>query len=91
MENASFPVGICAERTAIVNAVSEGKRKFKAIAVVAEATKGNISAPCGMCRQNLAEFGDIPVYLTTPSMELVKKTSVQELLPMAFGFNGQTF
>ena len=53
IENAAFPVTICAERTAIFKAVSEGERKFTAMAVVTN----NGGSPCGSCRQVLAEFG----------------------------------
>ena len=53
VENASYGLSICAERTAAFKAVSEGEREFVAIAVVTE----NGSAPCGACRQVLNEFG----------------------------------
>ncbi len=52
IENASYPVTICAERVALVKAVSEGVREFDAIAVVTH----NGGSPCGMCRQMLFEF-----------------------------------
>lgn len=54
IENASYPVTNCAERTAIFKAVSEGYREFAAIAIVAD-TPGPCS-PCGMCRQAISEF-----------------------------------
>jgi cytidine deaminase len=53
VENASYPAGNCAERTAVFKAVSEGKRKFKAIAIVGGKT---LTSPCGVCRQVLREF-----------------------------------
>jgi cytidine deaminase len=59
VENASYGGTICAERSAIVNAVSHGHQKFKGIAVVTQLPKGG--APCGICRQFLVEFGDIQV------------------------------
>src|SRR5881296_2781589 len=58
VENASYGLTICAERVALAKAVSEGHRKFKAIAVVAPS--GGLS-PCGACRQVLAEFGEMVV------------------------------
>ncbi|XP_031849175.1 cytidine deaminase [Nomia melanderi] len=88
VENASYPVGTCAERAAIVKAVSEGKRKFKALTVVAD--MGNNSSfvtPCGFCRQAMIEFGDIPIYLSSPDMKNVLKTTTRILLPRAFGLN----
>jgi cytidine deaminase len=54
VENASFGLTCCAERTAVFHAVSEGERKFLAIAVTARAGHG--APPCGACRQVLAEF-----------------------------------
>lgn len=61
VENASYPVGVCAERSAISAAVTAGRKKFVAIAVV---TSASIPvAPCGMCRQALAEFGSHLVLL----------------------------
>lgn len=58
IENASFPAGICAERTAIFKAVSEGEREFEAIALVGgrEGETAEFCAPCGVCRQVMAEF-----------------------------------
>lgn len=85
VENASYPAGICAERTALSKAISEGKRHFKAVAVVADEEKGKVTAPCGICRQSLAEFGNINVYLSKPDMKTVITTTIQELLPLTFG------
>ena len=53
VENAVYPLCICAERAAVVKAVSEGEREFVALAVVTE----NGGSPCGSCRQTLREFG----------------------------------
>ena len=53
IENAAYPTSICAERTAVFKAVSEGERDFEIIAVVTD----NGGSPCGSCRQVLAEFG----------------------------------
>lgn len=83
IENSSYGLANCAERTAIFKAVSEGVMKFKAIAVVAD-TKGPC-APCGACRQVISEFcaPDMPVYLTNLNGD-IQQTTVGELLPGAF-------
>ncbi|MCH7964319.1 MAG: cytidine deaminase [Bacteroidetes bacterium] len=82
IESSSYSLTICAERTAIFKAISEGERKFKAIAVVGD-TEGFIS-PCGACRQVISDLcGDIDVVLVNSKNETkVMKTS--ELLPFAF-------
>ena len=54
VENASYPVGICAERAAIARAVADGERDFEALAVVADSP--GVCVPCGMCRQMIAEL-----------------------------------
>ncbi|HEC33587.1 MAG TPA: cytidine deaminase, partial [Chloroflexi bacterium] len=59
VENAVYPLCTCAERVAVVKAVSEGERQFVALAVVTE----NGGAPCGSCRQTLREFGEDIVVL----------------------------
>mgnify|MGYP001286418110 CR=1 FL=1 len=83
VENAAYPLTICAERSAVARAVCEGERRFRAIAVVA--AKGGPCAPCGACRQVLFEFDpDMLVVTTGESGELVVRT-VRELLPEAFG------
>jgi cytidine deaminase len=82
IENASFGITNCAERTAIFKAVSEGHLRFTTIAVVAD-TDGPVS-PCGACRQVMSEFGpDAKVILTNLKGD-VQVTSVRELLPGAF-------
>jgi cytidine deaminase len=61
VENASYGLTICAERTAVFRAVTEGVREITAVAVCTD----NLGSPCGACRQVLVEFaGDIPVYLS---------------------------
>ncbi len=82
IENAVYPLTICAERVAIFKAVSEGEREFDAISVVTN----NGGSPCGSCRQVLAEFGlDIIVYIADGEGNLLEETTVRELLPNAFG------
>jgi cytidine deaminase len=64
VENASYPVGICAERTAIGTAVSAGERRIEAVAIATE-TDAPV-CPCGMCRQAIREFADdLPIVLAT--------------------------
>ncbi|CAI9730861.1 cytidine deaminase-like [Octopus vulgaris] len=82
VENCTYGGTICAERTAMVKAVSEGKKSFKAIAVASD--KKDKIAPCGICRQFMAEFGtDWDVYLTSNDGSFEKMT-VSQLLPLAF-------
>jgi cytidine deaminase len=81
VENAAYPATICAERTAVFKAVSEGEREFEVIAVVTN----NGGSPCGSCRQVLAEFGlDTVVLIADGQGKLIKETTVRELLPEAF-------
>uniref|UniRef100_A0A9J8CBK1 cytidine deaminase n=1 Tax=Cyprinus carpio carpio TaxID=630221 RepID=A0A9J8CBK1_CYPCA len=83
VENASYGLTVCAERTAIQRAVAEGYRRFTAIAVTCD-IKDSFVGPCGACRQVLMEFGtEWDVYLTKPD-GTYKKTSLRELLPLAF-------
>ena len=81
VENAAYPTTICAERTAIFKAVSEGEREFDVIAVVTD----NGGTPCGSCRQVLAEFGlHTVVLIANKDGELLQEMTVSELLPGAF-------
>jgi cytidine deaminase len=82
VENAAYPAGICAERSAIFAAVSNGHREFKAIAVASR----NGGTPCGSCRQVLAEFGlKTDVLLADRDGRVTAEMSVEDLLPNAFG------
>jgi cytidine deaminase len=81
VENAAFPVTICAERAAIFTAVSNGEKKFEAIAVVTE----NGGTPCGSCRQVMAEFGiDTLVIIADENENILFEKKVSDLLPGAF-------
>ena len=86
VENAGYTPTNCAERTAIFKAVSEGEREFSAIAVIGGSgeTVDPACAPCGVCRQVLAEFcsPDLPVILGSPAHWRV--VTLGELLPLAF-------
>ena len=79
VENIAFGPSNCAERTAVFKAVSEGARSFEAIAVV---TRDAI-APCGVCRQVLAEFApDLTVIIADDTGQIRHEVSLRELLPL---------
>ena len=82
VENASYGLTLCAERAALVAAVTAGERRFQALAV---ATAGG-HAPCGACRQFVAEFcEDLPILLVDTNLaDAMTKTRLQDLLPMRF-------
>ena len=86
IENASYPAGLCAERTAISKAVSEGEQKIVMIAVAGgpEAEDGIYTPPCGICRQVMAEFGGAALkIILRKDGELVRFT-LADLLPESF-------
>ncbi len=87
VENASYGLTLCAERTALVKAVSEGKRDFQAIAVWATRRPHGAVTPCGACRQVMAEFlkPQTPVIMNDPQTAALKQLALQTLLPEAFG------
>lgn len=82
VENASYGLCLCAERSAVAAAVAAGKRSFRALVV---ATGGDrAGSPCGMCRQVLAELGEsFPVRCVSEGGDRFD-TTVEELLPRAF-------
>ncbi|MFW6120336.1 MAG: cytidine deaminase [Petrotogales bacterium] len=80
VENSSIGLSICAERSAMVSAVSAGYRKFRAIAITS--SRVDPISPCGACRQFMTEFGDFEVILA--GNEEVINTTVYELLPLRF-------
>ena len=85
VENSAYPSTLCAERTALVKAVSEGDRDFLAIAVVTRSG----GSPCGSCRQMLYEFSpDMRVVVATLEGEIRYEVALQELLPRGFGPSG---
>ncbi|KAM9299566.1 cytidine deaminase [Gastrophryne carolinensis] len=84
VENACYTLGICAERTAVQKAVSEGCNKFLAIAIASDVEEEFIS-PCGACRQVLREFGtEWEIFLTKPGGTYLR-TTLHQLLPLSFG------
>jgi cytidine deaminase len=85
VENASYPAGICAERTAIAAAVAGGRTRFAAIAVAGP--EGVAITPCGICRQVLSEFspdGALRV-IARDAAGAIRSTTIAALLPGAFG------
>ncbi len=86
IENAGYSATNCAERTAFFKAVSEGEKAFEAIAIVGgrEGETAPFTAPCGVCRQVMAEFcaPDLKVLLGTP--EIFQAYTLGSLLPFAF-------
>ena len=81
IENPSLMLSFCAERIALLKALTEGEKSFRAMAIVSG--DGRYCFPCGACRQMLAEFApDIEIYLVSSAG--TKKYSVQEILPHFF-------
>lgn len=89
IENASYSATVCAERCAFFKAVSEGKRRFQAIAICG-GQNGVITdycPPCGVCRQVMREFcapKEFQIYLAKSREDYVEYT-LEQLLPMSFG------
>ncbi|NWG18424.1 MAG: cytidine deaminase [Chloroflexi bacterium] len=82
VENAAYPATICAERTALVKAVSEGQCHFEALAVVTRSG----GSPCGVCRQMLYEFApNLQVIIADLEGNIHTTCSLADLLPHGFG------
>lgn len=83
IENAAYPVTLCAERVAIFKAISEGEKEFEALAVVADTNRP--VPPCGSCRQVMSEFftEDTEIYITNLQLN-TKQTTMEEILPFSF-------
>lgn len=84
VESASFGLTCCAERVALFNALTSGRKHFVAVAIVARALGGPM--PCGACRQLLAEYASGATVWVADSraMQTIREFSVDELLPGAF-------
>jgi cytidine deaminase len=82
IENASLGAAICAERVAIFTAVAAGRRRFTALAVIADAPEP--VPPCGLCRQVLAEFSPDCIIIMANLAGRRRLVNLQELLPLAF-------
>ncbi len=89
VENAGYSPTNCAERTALFKAISEGEREFLSIAVVGGRCEesADFCAPCGVCRQALAEFCDGDFRVILGNAERLQTFTLAELLPFAFGKN----
>lgn len=87
IENASYTPTVCAERTAVFKAVSEGEKEFAAIAIIGgpAGEKGRFCAPCGVCRQVLREFCELDFRILLGSVDKVQAYTLEELLPTSFG------
>jgi cytidine deaminase len=82
IENAVYSETICAERSAVFGAASQGEREFTTIVVATE----NGGSPCGACRQVMSEFGlEMRVIMVNREGEIVHEATVGELLPISFG------
>lgn len=82
IENSSFGATICAERTAFVKAISEGHRKFRAIAVTAGSEQESL--PCGICRQFMYEFAPQIEVITGTDSDKLNMRTLEELMPLGF-------
>lgn len=80
VENAAYPMTICAERGALMTAAAAGRRRFRAIAVVT----ANGGMPCGACRQMLAEFGLELIVIVSDGQDANQRFELGKLLPGAF-------
>lgn len=84
VESASYGATICAERSAVVGAVSAGETALRAVVIVTPTPEP--STPCGICRQLLAEFGpDVAVFAASSVTDVVLLATLDELLPFSFG------
>ena len=86
VENAAYSATVCAERTAIFKAVSEGERDFDAIAIVGgkEGKTSELCAPCGVCRQVIAEFCQKDFKIVLGNEDKFEVYTLEKLLPLAF-------
>ena len=82
IENASYGATICAERTAVFNAVSQGVTHFSKLAIVS--VNGEPTFPCGICRQVLCEFMDKSALILIEQGDEVAEYTLEELLPYSF-------
>jgi homotetrameric cytidine deaminase len=83
VENASYGLSMCAERTAVFHAVAEGVRGLRAVAV--SASSDEPAWPCGACRQVLHEFGPDMLVISEGLGGRIEERKLTELLPLAFG------
>ena len=86
IENASFGATNCAERTAFFKAISEGEREFEKIAIVGgkQEDLSDLVAPCGVCRQVMAEFCDENFIVLLGNPKNIREFKLNQILPLAF-------
>jgi cytidine deaminase len=83
IENASYPLSMCAERVALFKAISEGETKIKALYIIGP--ENEPISPCGACRQVVFELAkDSTIYLSNCDITKVIETNIKELLPYGF-------
>ena len=85
VENASFSIGICAERNAISNAIANGEKEIEVVAVVADTDP--FTPPCGACRQFIQEFGPSAKVILANLNGKTKIYTQKQLLPYPFNFS----
>lgn len=84
VENAAYGSSICAERGALLKAVSEGARRFRRIAIIGSGEE--LCQPCGACRQMLSEFApDLEILVGSAQIGKLQKSKLSDLLPYRFG------
>ena len=83
VENASYGLANCAERTAIFTAVAQGEREIRCVAIYTPTVKPTM--PCGACRQVINEFGPRTLILSTCDSRVCSETTLDQLLPASFG------
>ncbi|NLJ77996.1 MAG: cytidine deaminase [Tissierellia bacterium] len=82
IENAAYSASICAERTAVFKAISEGSRGIEAMAIVGDS---DYTYPCGVCRQVIREFGKNAIIIVANSEDDYREYELEDLLPNSFG------
>jgi len=90
IESVSYSPTTCAERVAVLKAVSEGERSFSMLAVIGSPADGETktdgyAAPCGVCRQLIYEFGKDTIIIIAKNADEYYENSISELLPLGFG------
>jgi cytidine deaminase len=85
IENPSLSLSICAERVALIKAISEGEKAFDALAIIADTN--DITYPCGACRQMIWEFGPELRLILANLKGDIRRTAIRDLLPEPFDFH----
>jgi cytidine deaminase len=87
IENAAYPLGMCAEAMAIANMVMAEKSNARIDTIVISGPGKHLCSPCGGCRQRIREFADVKtaIYVCDVEGNMMLKTDLNELLPYSFG------